>query len=69
MRYGGLEGLEVGACGAIEMAGFYRSETSEAFSWKHNCSSVLLISPENISLLQRFRDLCLHCATPFGWGF
>jgi hypothetical protein len=32
MRYEDLEGLEVGTCGANEMARFCRSETLAAFS-------------------------------------
>ena len=58
MHYGGLEGLEVGACGANEAGRCYRSEILVAFSQKHNLASVLLISSENTSLPQRFRDLC-----------
>jgi hypothetical protein len=58
MHYGGLEGLEVGSCGANEAGRCYRSEILVAFSQKHNLASVLLISSENTSLPQRFRGLC-----------
>ena len=74
MHYGGLEGLEVGACGANEAGRCYRSEILVAFSQKHNLASVLLISSENTSLPQRFRDLCTslrdlwYAIIPFG-GF